>query len=113
MAISSDLIRGHLEVVILKLIIEKDRYAYEISNQITQRSKEQFSIKEATLYAMVQRLEKKALIESYIGTKSKGSKRRYYTITTLGKAYYQERLKEWQELKTVMTSLLEANDERD
>ncbi len=113
MAISSDLIRGHLEVVILKMISEKDRYAYDLSNQITKRSQAQFTIKEATLYAMVQRLEKKGLIESYIGTKSKGSKRRYYTITTLGKAYYQERLKEWQELKSVMTSLLEDTHERD
>ena len=111
MAISSDILRGHLEVVILKLIIEKDRYAYEISNQITSRSNQQFTIKEATLYAMVQRLEKKGLIESYIGTKSKGSQRRYYIITTLGKAYYQERLNEWLELRTVMSTLLEANHE--
>ncbi len=112
MAISSDLIRGHLEVVILKMIIEKDRYAYEISNEITVRSKEKFTIKEATLYAMVQRLDRKGLIESYIGSKSKGSQRRYYTITPLGKAYYKERRKEWQELKHVMSTLLEEDHEK-
>ena len=112
MAISSDLIRGHLEVVILRLILEKDRYAYEISNQITTRTNETFIIKEATLYAMVQRLEKKGIITSYVGTKSKGSQRRYYTITTLGKAYFKEKLNEWLELKTLMTTLLEENHEK-
>ncbi len=105
--ISSDIIRGHLEIVILKLIIEKDRYGYEISNCITERTNDLFNIKEATLYSIVGRLEKKELIESYIGKKTHGGKRRYYKITTLGKAYYKEKLKEWKELKSVLNTLLE------
>jgi len=106
--INSDVIRGHLESVILKLIIEKDRYGYEISNCITDRTNERFNIKEATLYSIVGRLEKKELIESYMGTKSHGSKRRYYKITTLGKAYYKEKLNEWKELRDVLETLLEV-----
>jgi len=105
--INSDVIRGHLESVILKLIIERDRYGYEISNCITERTNERFNIKEATLYSVVGRLEKKSLIESYIGAKSHGSKRRYYKITTLGKAYYDEKLIEWKELRDVLETLLE------
>ncbi len=112
MQISSDIIRGHLEVVILKLITEQDRYGYEIATEIYNRTDEKFSIKEATLYAMVQRLERKELITSYIGTKSKGSKRRYYKITTLGRAYYKEKRREWATLKTLMSRLLEETDER-
>ena len=105
--ISSDIIRGHLEIIILKLIIEEDRYGYEISNCITDRTKGLFNIKEATLYSIVGRLEKKELIESYVGKKTHGGKRRYYKITTLGKAYYKEKLKEWKELKSVLNTLLE------
>lgn len=113
MALSSDIIRGHLDLIILKLILEKDRYGYEISREIVVRTQSLFSIKEATLYALVSRLEKKELIESYMGEKSHGSKRRYYRITTLGKAYYQEKFKEWAMLKNVMSKVLEASDERD
>ena len=112
MEISSDIIRGHLEGVILKLILEKDRYGYEISSEISRRTKNAFNIKEATLYALVQRLERKELITSYIGEKSHGSKRRYYKITTLGKAYYKEKMKEWQTLKSIMSQLLEETNER-
>ena len=111
MAISSDILRGHLEAVILKLIIEKDRYAYEIANEIQQRTDASFSVKEGTLYALVQRLDRKELIRSYIGTKSHGGRRRYYAITPLGKAYYKQKLEEWDELKAVMTQLLEGYDE--
>ncbi len=104
---NSDIIRGHLESVILKLIIEQDRYGYEIANTISERTNERFVIKEATLYSIVTRLEKRGLIESYIGEKTHGKKRRYYKITGLGNVYYKEKKAEWEELKVILNTLLE------
>jgi len=43
--ISSDILRGHLDAIILKLIIEKDRYGYEISKEISTRTDNTFEIK--------------------------------------------------------------------
>ncbi len=57
--VRSDIIRGHLDSIILRLISEKDRYGYEISQEISLRTNNRFQIKEATLYAIFQRLEKK------------------------------------------------------
>ena len=105
--VHSDIIRGHIESVILKLIIEQDRYGYEISNCIKERTEGLFAIKEATLYSVVKRLEQRKLIESYVGTETHGRKRRYYKITVFGKAYYKEKLREWKELKIVLQTLLE------
>lgn len=92
-------LRGHLDAIILKLIIEEDMYGYEIAKEISSRTNEMFQIKEATLYAVFQRLEKKDLIEPYYGDKTQGGRRKYYRITLLGKAYYSEKIKEWQEIK--------------
>ena len=100
--ISSDIIRGHLDAIILRLIYEKDRYGYEISKEIFSRTNEQFQIKEATLYAVFQRLEKKELIESYFGDISLGGKRRYYRITKLGKAFLKEEMAEWHITKAII-----------
>lgn len=107
--IHSDVIRGHLETIILKLILEEDRYGYEISKCIKERTNEQFIIKEASLYSIVQRLEKKGAIASYMGKKTHGGKRRYYKITSLGKAYYKEKLIEWQNLREILGMLLEES----
>jgi PadR family transcriptional regulator PadR len=106
--ISSDIIRGHLDAIILRLILEKDRYGYEISKEIEARTSGDFKIKEATLYAVFQRLEKKDLIESYLGSVSFGGQRRYYTITSLGRAYLGEELKEWRKTKEIIDILLEG-----
>jgi len=100
--ISSDIIRGHLDAIILRLIYEKDRYGYEISKEIASRTNDEFQIKEATLYAVFQRLEKRELIESYLGNVSFGGKRRYYRITNLGRAYLSEEIADWRKTKDII-----------
>ena len=104
--ISSDIIRGNIDTIILKLLQEKDMYGYEIVNEIKERTNSLFDIKEATLYSVVQRLEKRELISSYMGEKSHGRKRRYYRITPFGKAYYKELIHEWKNLKEIMMQML-------
>lgn len=105
--ISSDIIRGHLDTIILKLIVEKDRYGYEISKEIAERTKNAFEIKEATLYAVFQRLEKKHYIVSYSGEITHGRKRKYYKITALGTEYFNDKMKEWKQIKQIIDTLLE------
>ena len=105
--VRSDIIRGHLDSIILKLISEKDRYGYEISQEIGLRTDNRFQIKEATLYAVFQRLEKKELVEAYFGDITHGGKRKYYKITSLGKAYLSELVKEWQEIKEIIDLFME------
>lgn len=106
--IRSDIIRGHLESIILRLILEKDQYGYEISKEISARTEHRFQIKEATLYAVFQRLERKELLESYYGDISHGGKRKYYRITTLGKAYLKETVSEWRETKEIIDLFMEG-----
>lgn len=109
--VNSDVIRGHIDTIILKLLIEKDMYGYEIANEIKIRTKNKFNIKEATLYSVVQRLEIRDLIESYMGEKSLGRQRRYYRPTSLGKAYYREMIQEWKVLREIMVAMLGSDIE--
>ena len=104
--ISSDVIRGHIDTIILNLLTDKDMYGYELASVIKEKSNNLFNIKEATLYSVLQRLEKKELITSYLGEKSFGRKRRYYQITSLGKAYLKEMIDEWLILKKIMHKMI-------
>ncbi|WYP28592.1 PadR family transcriptional regulator [Alkalihalobacillus sp. FSL W8-0930] len=104
------MLRGHVDSIILRLVYEKDRYGYEISKEISKRTEGKFEIKEATLYAVFQRLEKKDLIASYFGQQSQGGKRKYYAITILGKAYLKETMNEWKEMKEILNLFMEELD---
>lgn len=106
--ISSDIIRGHLDAIILRLICEKDRYGYEISKEISSRTRNEFQIKEATLYAVFQRLEKKSLIESYLGSESNGGRRRYYSITDSGRVYLEDEIKGWHQARNIIDVFMEG-----
>jgi len=100
--LSSDVLRGHLDAILLRLIEEKDRYGYELFSEIGTRSAERLTIKEATLYAALQRLEKQGHISSYQGEVSGGSKRRYYHITASGRLFLRELMESWQEMKEIL-----------
>ena len=105
--ISSDVIRGYNDTIILCLLLEGDSYGYEISKRISEISEGKYIIKETTLYSAFTRLENNGFIESYSGGEITGGKRRtYYRITDKGKIYYTEKCSEWQLTKDVINKFI-------
>ena len=94
--ISSDIIRGYNDTMILYLLLNKPSYGYEISKQIKELSGEKYVIKEATLSSAFTRMEKNGYVESFSDQDNTAGKRRtYYRITELGRQYYREKCEEW------------------
>ena len=96
--ISSDVIRGYNDTMILYLLQRGPSYGYEISKNIKTISDGKYIIKETTLYSAFTRMEKNGYIESFVsdpGSDSSGKKRTYYRITDDGKAFYKEKCEEW------------------
>lgn len=93
--ISSDVIRGYSDTIILYILLENDSYGYEISKKIKKMTDEKFIMKETTLYSAFNRLLKNGYIDSYHGTETHGKRRTYYKITPDGITYYKEKCKEW------------------
>ncbi len=106
-SISSDLIRGHIDTVILRVLQEQDSYGYEIIRSISALSSGQYLLKEPSLYTSLKRLEKANLIRSYWGDENQGGRRKYYTITQKGREAYQEDLKEWIIARNLINRLIE------
>ena len=65
--ITSDLLRGHTDTMILRLLTEGDHYGYEIVKLIAERSNGEYALKEATMYSSVRRLEADGDITWYWG----------------------------------------------
>ena len=57
-SISSDVIRGYNDTMILFLLLQNPSYGYEVSKQIKELSSEKYIIKETTLYSAFTRMEK-------------------------------------------------------
>lgn len=104
--ISSDVIRGYNDLIILSILLKQDSYGYEISKQIESISNQKYIIKETTLYSAFTRLEKNGYIVSYYGDETFGKRRTYYKITNAGREYYKEKCNEWEVTKEVISNFV-------
>ena len=107
-AISADLIRGHINTIILRTLYERDKYGYEIIEEIETRSHGQYSLKQPTLYSALKRLESQGYINAYWKTDevSQGGRRKYYTLTDSGREIAEKNQSEWEYSRTVIDSLI-------
>lgn len=104
--ISSDLIRGHIDTIVLGLLVDKDRYGYEICKQVTVLSEGEYELKEPTLYAAFRRLEAQGLVRSYWGGESQGGRRKYYALTPKGTRAYRRNLDDWKRARRLIDRLV-------
>ena len=104
--ISSDVIRGYNDIIILYLLLEKESYGYEISKNIKALSNEKYIMKETTLYSAFNRLESNGFIEAFQGGETFGKQRTYYRITANGLTYYKEKCEEWELTKDVINRFI-------
>lgn len=113
MSITSDLIRGHTETIIMAQLAHGDSYGYKINKAIQQVSGGEYELKEATLYGAFRRLEQNSYILSYWGNETIGARRRYYKITEEGKAYFKRCLQEWEQAKALIDDLIHMEEKSD
>ena len=106
MSLASDLIRGHTETIILSQLLRGDSYGYEINKAIQSKTGNRFELKEATLYSAFRRLEESGCICSYWGDENSGARRKYYTITPLGREAYASMISEWENTKALIELLI-------
>lgn len=104
--ITSDVIRGYNDTMILYLLLEKPSYGYEISKNIKAISEEKYIIKETTLYSAFTRMESNGYISSYSQEAENGKRRTYYKITDKGLSYYREKCDEWDLIKEVVEKFI-------
>ena len=109
-SISSDLIRGHINTIILRSLSDSDKYGYEIIAEIERKSCGQYSIKQPSLYSALKRLETQGFVTSYWGGTAGGGRRKYFSLTEEGKAITEQNRSEWEYSRTIIDSLISDRD---
>ena len=111
MEINKEVLKGHIDTLILSLLHTRDMYGYELAKLVREKSKEQFELKEGTLYLSLKRLEKNKWISSYWGDEQgPGGRRKYYKLTNLGIEGFEQKRTEWHFFKQIIDSFLEGGE---
>lgn len=80
--------RGFVNNTILECLFDGDKYGYDIIKQVKDKSNGKIVLKEPSLYSSLKRFEQKGYISSYWGNSAIGGRRHYYSLTEVGKNYY-------------------------
>ena len=110
MAENKELMRGSVEVVILKLLSEHDMYGYEMIKMVNERSNGYFEWKEGSLYPCLHKLEADGMVRSY-SREGNGKMRRYYTLTNAGREAAVAKTAATREFCNALSMLLEPTAE--
>lgn len=108
--ISADAIRGYIDLMVLSLLRSAPSYAYELAQQISEVTGDEYAIKQTTLYSAVKRLELAGLVSSYPGISDTGKPRTYYQINEQGIEHLHAKAREWQHTKAVVDRFTEGID---
>lgn len=92
--------KGVLELCALTLLLEEDKYGYELADMLGKK----MTVSEGTVYPMLRRLHNDGCFESYLKESPNGPARKYYRITVKGRQRQALLQNQWTEFANQVNS---------
>ncbi|MCD6011094.1 MAG: transcriptional regulator, PadR family [Flavipsychrobacter sp.] len=107
MIFSTELLKGTLKTIVLKLLADNSKmYGYEITQRVKELTGDKIQITEGALYPTLHALEAEGLLTTEVEYMGKRV-RKYYSLNESGKARSKEKVSELAEFIETMTFLLD------
>lgn len=95
--LTDELKKGSAEFLVLSLLEHEPRHGYELQKLIESRSRGVLTFHVASLYPLLYRLEDRGWIAGRWIEKAGERRRRFYRLTSAGRAALHEQRKGWRE----------------
>ena len=106
MAHNTEFVGSTIEMMVLKLVSERQMYGYEIIQVVNDLTNGEFNWKEGTLYPVLHRLEGGGYLATEWQVGDTGKKRKYYRLTTKGARHAEARVAEWARFSRSVNAIL-------
>ena len=101
-AVQVQLKKGVLELCVLALLSGADAYGYEIASRLARG----IEMGEGTIYPLMRRMQADGLVDTYLVESSAGPPRKYYRLTTAGRASFTAQKAEWLAFSQAVNDIL-------
>jgi len=104
----TDLLRGTLDLLILKALNLEPLHGVGISRRITQITRDAFQVSFGSLFPSLHRMEEKGWVEAEWRASDNNRRAKYYRLTAAGRAQLKLEEREWNQVVKIMTAAVES-----
>ncbi|MCH6548064.1 MAG: PadR family transcriptional regulator [Gemmatimonadetes bacterium] len=104
----SELLKGTLDMLVLKTLALEPMHGWGVSERIRQISQDVFQVNQGSLYPALQRLKRKGWIRSQWRVTENNRRARYYTLTAAGRRQLDAERREWERSVSAVNRILLA-----
>jgi PadR family transcriptional regulator, regulatory protein PadR len=102
----SELLKGTLDMLILKIVALGPIHGYSISQRIQQISKDFFQVPQGSLYPALHRLEDRGWLQAEWKDTETGREAKFYALTKKGRKQLEAEMHNWQKLSDAVALIL-------
>lgn len=106
-----ELIKGTLDVLILRTLASGAMHGYAVSKAIRESSRDVLQVEEGALYPALRRLEKRGWLQSRWGTTEHNRDAKFYELTGAGREELARAVSDWRGYVDAMDRVLEGAGE--
>lgn len=107
-ALLAQMRRGTLQYCVLSLLADEERYGFDLVRGLAEM--DGMVTSEGTIYPLLSRLRRDGLVESTWQESPSGPPRRYYRLTTAGRAALKAFRIEWRRFRDAVDHFVERTD---
>ncbi len=102
------LVKGTLDVLVLKALSWTPMHGFEITSWLEARSAGALGVQDSALYQALHRMETRGLVAAEWGTTGNNRRARYYSVTVPGRAHLAAETSRWVRYAETVTGILTA-----
>ena len=102
----TELLKGTLDMLILKVVALGPIHGYAIAQRIQQISRDFFQLQQGSLYPAFHRLEARGWLEAEWKATETGREAKFYALTPKGRKQLETEVKNWQQLTAAVALIL-------
>lgn len=100
------LVKGTLDVLVLKALSWAPMHGFEITRWVEDRSRGALDVRDSALYQAVHRLEERGFVAAEWGVTENNQRARYYKLTKGGRAFLNAETAQWVRYASTLTDIL-------
>jgi PadR family transcriptional regulator, regulatory protein PadR len=96
--VSSEMLKGTLDMMILRTLVVGDAHGHTIAKVIERSSEDVLEVEQGSLYPALHRLENRGWVKSYWGVSENNRKAKFYRLTTAGRRQLTVETSRWRQM---------------